>query len=403
MQTVVIGGGAAGFFAAIQAAKIQGNNVLILEKSPNLLTKVRISGGGRCNVTHACFQTNELAKHYPRGEKALRKIFERFSPTETIAWFKQRGVALKTEADGRMFPTTDNSETIANCLIDAADSLKVVIKTRAEVLRIEPQKNYFDLEVKGIGQIKTHKLIVAAGGSPKLAGFDWLKRLGHQIIEPVPSLFTFNVPSHPLADLMGLSVPHAQVRIAGQKLLEKGPLLITHWGFSGPAVLRISAWGARILHGLNYTFQVSIAWLGTGREEEVGAILQNFRTMHPQKFVCTQSPSYQLPKRLWENLCKRGGIEENRKWVELSKQQVNKLQSLLTNDVFEVSGKTTFKEEFVTAGGVALSDVNFDTMQSRHVPNLYFAGEILDIDGITGGFNFQAAWSTAYVAGLLGE
>ncbi|TAF31449.1 MAG: NAD(P)/FAD-dependent oxidoreductase [Cytophagales bacterium] len=401
MQTIVIGGGAAGFFAAIQAAKIPNNQVTILEKSPNLLTKVRISGGGRCNVTHACFSPKALAKHYPRGEKALRAAFEHFAPTQTIQWFAERSVKLKTEADGRMFPVTDSSQTIIDCLMHEAERLKVCIKTGAEVLSVELKNTAFELQTKTLGTIKAHKLIVATGGSPKLAGFDWLKVLGHNIVPPVPSLFTFNVRQHELAHLMGLSVPQAQVRVLGQKLVEKGPLLITHWGFSGPAVLRTSAWGARVLKDLNYQFQIGIAWLGTNKEAEVLEKMMEFKDKHPQKLVSTQSFEPSIAKRLWENICLRSQIEPQRKWSEMNKSQQNKLLSLLTNDVFEVCGKTTFKEEFVTAGGVSLSDVDFRTMQSKHVPNLYFTGEVLDIDGITGGFNFQAAWTTGYIAGQL--
>lgn len=403
-KVVVIGGGAAGFFGAIACAGAAPDaEVLLLEKTSKLLSKVRVSGGGRCNVTHHCFIPNTFAQHYPRGAKPLKEAFRTFGAAETIAWFEQRGVKLKAEADGRMFPVTDNSETIVKCLLQEAHRTGVAIKTGVGVERIETIDSAtgdpaFNLYLSNNTFLKADKVLVCTGGNPKASGYDWLRFLGHPIQEPVPSLFTFNVPASPLKELQGVSVARAKVRVAGQKLEYEGPLLITHWGYSGPAVLKLSAWGARIFHEQNYHFTALINWIPEYPEEELRAYLQDFRKTHPKKVVST-NPLFGLPQRLWKSLTQLADIPEVVIWTELPGKNTNKLVEALLRAPFEVKGKTTFKEEFVTCGGIDLSQVNMRTLESRLHPGLYFAGEVLDIDGITGGFNFQAAWTTGYLAG----
>ncbi|TXK29674.1 NAD(P)/FAD-dependent oxidoreductase [Pontibacter qinzhouensis] len=404
MNVVVIGGGAAGFFGAIACAEANPKaNVLLLEKTQKLLAKVRVSGGGRCNVTHSCFVPTVFSQHYPRGSKQLKEAFKLFGATETIAWFKKRGVQLKTEADGRMFPTTDNSETIINCLQQAAREAGVDIRTSAGVEKIEvfnsaAEVSHFLLTLSNGSTIKASKVLVCTGGSPKESSYAWLRDLGHPVITPVPSLFTFNVPASPLKELQGISVAKAKVRVAGQKLEYEGPLLITHWGYSGPAVLKLSAWGARLFYEQNYRFTVLINWIPEFTEDTLRGELQHYRQAHPKKVVLT-NPLFGLPQRLWKALCLLADVPEEVKWGELPAKNTNKLVESLLRAPFEVEGKTTFKEEFVTCGGIDLSQVNMRTMESKLVPGLFFAGEVLDIDGITGGFNFQAAWTTGYLAG----
>ncbi|MFT2007647.1 NAD(P)/FAD-dependent oxidoreductase [Pontibacter sp. 13R65] len=405
MNIVVIGGGAAGFFGAIACAEAnKGAHVVLLEKTQKLLSKVRVSGGGRCNVTHNCFVPSLFSQHYPRGAKPLKETFKTFGAKETIAWFEQRGVKLKTESDGRMFPTTDNSETIVECLQQAAQDAGVKIKTGAGVEKIEvlpdqpPNKPQFELHLGNGHKMQVHKVLVCTGGSPKETSYDWLKALGHTIQHPVPSLFTFNVPTSPLKDLQGISVPKAKVRVAGQKLEYEGPLLITHWGYSGPAVLKLSAWGARLFHEQQYHFTVLINWIPEFTEETLREHLAQYRQAHPKKVVAT-NPLFGLPQRLWKALIVLADIPAEVRWAELPAKNTNKLVEALLRAEFEVKGKTTFKEEFVTCGGIDLSQVNMRTMESRLQPGLFFAGEVLDIDGITGGFNFQAAWTTGYLAG----
>lgn len=370
---------------------------MILEKSQKLLAKVKVSGGGRCNVTHACFKPSELIKHYPRGAKQLKKVFHDFHTTHTIEWFESRGVKLKTEADGRMFPVTDNSQTIIDCLTQAARDLGVEVVLSAPVTAIVKSGEGFELMVKGKTQ-RFDKVIVASGGSPKAEGFDWLRELGHTIVPPVPSLFTFNMPNEPIRSLMGLSVPDATVRVQGTKLKQSGPLLITHWGMSGPAILKTSAWGARILHEKNYNFVCQVNWLGEMGEERLREDLMAVSRESGKRMLRNKNP-FQLPQRLWEFLLGKVELPIDKVWAELGKKGINKLVNVLINDQYQVSGKTTFKEEFITCGGVELSEVDFKTMQSKVCPGLYFAGEVLDIDGVTGGFNFQAAWTTGFVAG----
>jgi predicted Rossmann fold flavoprotein len=400
MNVAIIGGGAAGFFAALSGKHHHpAAQVTIYEKTGKLLSKVKVSGGGRCNVMHDCFTVSQLVKHYPRGGKVLRKPFARFGPTETQAWFEQRGVPLRTEPDGRMFPSTNSSQTIIDCFLQEAQRLGVIVRTQAPVQALVPDGDTFRLTVSS-EEVTADRVIVSTGGSPKLSGLTWLADLGHTIVPPVPSLFTFNMPDTPLTALPGLSVERALVRVPGTKLVHDGPLLITHWGTSGPAVLKLSAWGARTLSERSYRFPVQINWLGNPNEEELRtALLEQLPALGGRK-VANKNP-YHLPQRLWNHLLTKADIDPNTPWAELSKKRRNALLATLLNDSYTVSGKTTFKEEFVTCGGVCLSDVDMNTMESRVCPGLYFAGEVLNIDGVTGGFNFQAAWSTGFVAGEL--
>jgi len=401
IQVAVIGGGAAGFFAAISVKKHHPQaKVTIYEKSNKLLSKVRISGGGRCNVTHHCFDIRELVKNYPRGERPLKKAFGIFSTTDTIQWFEERGVELKTESDGRMFPVTDDSETIINCLMNETRMLGIGIKTKSNIKKLKQTETGYELGFHRGGRVEADKVIVATGGSPRASGFDWLRDLGHEIEEPVPSLFTFNMPEEPIKELMGVVADPVSVKIMGSKLQSDGPLLITHWGMSGPAILKLSAFGAEELSKEEYQFNVLVNWTGEKTEQEVREMLKAVVGDHGLKKITNVNP-FQLPGRLWEFLIGKLEFGENMIWQNLGKKNINRLVHLLTNDEYQVQGKTTFKEEFVTCGGISLYDVDMKTMQSRKSPNLYFAGEVLDIDGVTGGFNFQAAWTTGYIAGML--
>jgi predicted Rossmann fold flavoprotein len=400
MEVAVIGGGAAGFFAAISCKTHHPKaKVTIYEKSDKLLAKVKVSGGGRCNVTHACFSISELAKHYPRGDKQLKKAFAFFSVKDTVAWFESRRVKLKTEEDNRMFPVTDNSQTIINCLMEEVQKLGIPVKIQQTILAIEKGEDGFKLLLNHGQSILPDKIIVASGGSPKLSGFEWLKNLGHSIETPVPSLFTFNMPGEPIIGLMGVSAGNVSIHIQGTKLKQQGPLLITHWGMSGPAVLKLSAWGARILHGLNYKFKVQVNWLGKNEHEireQLTAELEEFR----KRKIANKNP-FQLANRLWLFLLQKAEVDPDINWGDIPKAKLNKLLNTLLNDEYLVEGKTTFKEEFVTCGGVSLQEIDMNTMQSNICPGLYFAGEVLDVDGVTGGFNFQAAWTTGFIAGKL--
>lgn len=400
LKVAVIGGGAAGFFAAISCKHHHPDAaVTIFEKSDKLLAKVKISGGGRCNVTHACFQNGRLVKFYPRGEKQLKKLFNHFSTQDTVDWYESRGVRLKTEADNRMFPTTDDSQSIINCLMTEVARLQIPIKTKSPVLKITAQTLGFSLEFRS-SQAHFDHVIIATGGSPKLSGFDWLAALEHDIVAPVPSLFTFNMPGNPVRNLMGLSVPNAQVKVQGTRLVQQGPLLITHWGMSGPAILKCSAWGARVLHDLNYDFTAQISWLPEYKEDGLRNWFTENKVLLSKRKIKNKNP-FQLPTRLWDYLLEKVDVDGELAWQDLGKKSLNRLINILLNDAYEVKGKTTFKEEFVTAGGVALADIDFNTMQSRKCPGLYFAGEVMNVDGVTGGFNFQAAWSSGFVAGKL--
>ncbi len=394
----VIGGGAAGFFGSIIAAQnAPGTRVHLYEKSKHPLAKVRISGGGRCNVTHSCFDPKLLIQNYPRGNKALLGPFSRFQPLDTIEWFKAEGVDLKTESDGRMFPTTDNSETIASCLLHAANRHGVVVHTSLGVNAITPTETGFDLTLGNDEIVSCDRLLLACGSNPKI--WELIKGLGHTIIPPVPSLFTFNVPKSPLVELAGISVPKAHVKIKDSPFEQVGPLLITHWGFSGPAVLKLSAWGARWLQEKRYIGKVMINWLPDTSPSELKTLINDFKTRAPARLITNEGPEL-LPKNLWKKLIEIAGVPESLRWSHLSSSLSEKICQVLSSAEFEINGKSTYKEEFVTSGGVALNEVNFKTMQSKLHANLYFAGEILDIDGVTGGFNFQNAWTTAYIAGI---
>ncbi len=394
----VIGGGAAGFFCAVNAAANNASlKVTIVEKSTKLLSKVKVSGGGRCNVTHACFDIDELIKRYPRGKNFLKKAFHWFSTKDTINWFEERGVKLKTESDGRMFPESNTSQTIIDCLIREANKYSIEILMNCEVTEIKKLDGFFELKTSTSKPRTSNFLCIASGGYPKSSQFDWLKKVGHTIEEPVPSLFTFNIPNDPITELMGVSVEHATVKVVGTKLQEQGPLLITHWGMSGPAILKTSAWGARELAEKNYHFPILVNWLKDYNEQSLREEWQHLRNRFSSQKISAKNP-FGLPNRLWDHLLKRSSIDVNKTWSDINSKEQNKLIQLLTAFPFEVKGKTTFKEEFVTCGGIKLSEVDPNTMQSKKLPGLYFAGEVLDIDGITGGFNFQNAWTSGYIA-----
>jgi len=400
LKIVVIGGGAAGFFAAIQAASANKNaEVVLLEKTSKLLQKVRVSGGGRCNVTNACSDMKQLSAAYPRGEKQLKSAFSRFTTTDTVNWFQERKVKLKTEADGRIFPVSDDSQTIIDCLEKEAKKLKIDIRLESEVKKIIPSyTGGFELALANGDRISCSKLIVASGGSPKSENMQWIKELGHEIIEPVPSLFTFNIPNEALNELTGISVNPTKIKIADTKFEFNGPMLITHWGLSGPAVLKLSSFAARYLAEKEYNFSVQLNWLNDKKDEACRNELMNVKAANPHKQVNNHFP-FKLPTRLLSHLFAKSGIDETSRWADVSKIDIQQLVQNLIYDTYEVKGKTTFKEEFVTCGGISLNDIEFKNMQSKRCKNLYFAGEILDIDGITGGFNFQAAWTTGFIAG----
>lgn len=397
-RLIVIGGGAAGFFCAVNAARLNPSlQVTLLEKGNKLLSKVKVSGGGRCNVTHACFNIQDMSKRYPRGEYFVRKAFHQFFTTDTIEWFEARGVKLKTETDGRMFPVSNSSQTIIDCLMKEVNTNAVEILMNRDVRKLQVDNGKWKVEISTGEIMEADFVCVASGGFPKLQQFDWLKNTGHHIIEPVPSLFTFNIPGHSITKLMGVSVPEATIRIQSTKLKNTGPLLITHWGMSGPCVLKLSAWGARELLGMNYDFTISVNWFNDQKEQELKAALQSHRNSNGSQKIINNN-LFQLPNRLWQFLLQEAGIKEEWRWADLPSKEQNKLVQILTNHEFHVKGKTTFKEEFVTAGGVDLKQVDANTMQSKLHQGLFFAGEILDVDGITGGFNFQHAWTSGFVA-----
>ncbi len=403
MQVAVIGGGAAGFFSALSVKNHHPEaEVVLYEKSDKLLSKVKVSGGGRCNVTHHCFKVSDLVKFYPRGERPLRKAFGVFAPKDTIAWFAERGVELKTEADGRMFPITDSSQTIIDCLWNEARKLGVRIDVKSPIKKLIPKDTGFLLGFKNGEQKQVDKVIVATGGSPRRDGFNWLRELGHNIEEPVPSLFTFNMPNEVIRELMGVVANPVSIRIMSTKLKSEGPVLITHWGMSGPAVLKLSAFGARLLYEMDYNCSALINWTGGKSEQEIRDVLSAVINEHAKKKVQNVNP-FELPSRLWLFLLQKLEVSDTMIWDNMGKKNINRLVHLLMNDEYKVEGKTTFKEEFVTCGGVSLQDVDIKTMQSRKAAGLYFAGEVLDIDGVTGGFNFQAAWTTGFIAGKLGD
>lgn len=392
-DVIVLGGGASGIFGALCAKQaFPLSQVLVLEKSAVLLAKVRISGGGRCNVTHACFDPVVLTRHYPRGEKELLGPFHRFQPKQMIQWLEERGVALKTENDGRMFPVTDCSETLIDCFLQECARLNVEIRTRQRVQQVQKEEDHFALFLADGQILKTKKLILATGSSPD--GYAWAEKLGHSIQKPVPSLFTFNVPSFSLQELSGIAVPLARLRLENTSFEQTGPLLITHFGFSGPAALKLSAWAARYLNEKEYRVSLLIDWLPSLSEEALFQMLCDAKSKAPQKLLCNECP-FPLPKNLWKQLADK----DSKKYCDYSLKELRNLAQKLKTDRYTVQGKTTHKEEFVTCGGICLKEVQFKTMESKICPGLFFAGEILDIDGITGGFNFQNAWTTGFLAG----
>ncbi len=402
-RLIVIGGGAAGFFCAVNAARMDRSlKVTIIEKNSKLLSKVKVSGGGRCNVTHACFDIIEMSKQYPRGQHFVKRTFHQFFTTDTINWFEERGVKLKTEEDGRMFPVTDSSQTVINCLLKEANKFGVEILMNTQVEKINAQRSMFNVQCSSGKIFDADFICIATGGYPKSSMFDWLKELGHSIDDPVPSLFTFNLPKHPITKLMGVSVEKARMKINGTKLDEEGPLLITHWGLSGPVVLRLSAWGARELKIRNYELKITINWLNDFNEESIRKRFHELRSENASQKIVNKN-SFGLPSRLWEFLAEQSGIKNDPiaigwRWADLPSAEQNKFIKNLCSYECAVKGKTTFKEEFVTAGGIKLNEVDANTMMSKKIPNLFFAGEVLDVDGITGGFNFQHAWSSGFIA-----
>jgi predicted Rossmann fold flavoprotein len=398
MKIAIIGGGAAGFFAALTAKKeFPKAEVTIYEKAAKALGKVKISGGGRCNVTHACSENKLLATQYPRGENYLKKSFEQFNADSTVQWFKDRGVEMKTFPDGCVFPLSNDSQTIIDCFLSEASTLGVKILYNQSVIGIEKNDAIFTIQTRE-KRFQADRLVITIGGQPKRSGLEFLEKIGHTIIESVPSLFTFNMPENPIRELMGNVVEKATVKIEGTKLLGKGPLLVTHWGMSGPAILQLSAWGARVLEDKKYEFAILVNWLNEVKEDELRKFLDGIIFDHGLKMIGNLNP-FPITNRLWHFLLQKSEILQEIRWKDLGKKNINKLVNTLINDRYEVKGKTTFKEEFVTAGGVSLQDVDIKTMESRKVPGLFFAGEVLDIDGITGGFNFQSAWTTGFIAG----
>ncbi len=404
-KLIVIGGGAAGFFCAINATQKNPElDVTIVEKTSKLLSKVRVSGGGRCNVTHACFSIAEMIKKYPRGEKFLKQSFHHFFTTDTINWFEQRNVKLKTEEDGRMFPVSNSSETIINCLLQQTNNLGIKILMNTEVVEIEKfqkkenvSKNEFILKCKNGEDLNADFICVACGGYNKKEQFRWLAKLGHNFESPVPSLFTFNIPNNPIVALMGVTLKDVAVKINGTKHKQNGPLLITHWGFSGPAILKLSAFAAKDLSALQYDFSIVVNWLPLLNENLVLEKLKLLRNQLVAQKIGNRN-SFELPQRFWKYLLQTCGVNEDIRWADLPAKLQNLLAKQLCSQQFHVKGKTTFKEEFVTAGGIELNEVNAVTMESKIVPQLFFAGEILDVDGITGGFNFQHAWTSGWLA-----
>ena len=390
---IIVGGGAAGFFTAINIVEKNPKlRVAILERGKEVLSKVRISGGGRCNVTHACFEPNELVKFYPRGEKELRGPFHQFCSGDTIEWFEKHGVELKIEDDGRMFPVSNSSQTIIDCFLKATQKLGISVLTGQSVQSIFRKNGFWKVETQSENYLG-EKVILATGSNPKI--WEMLQTFGHAIVSPVPSLFTFNIKDSRIKDLPGVSSV-VSVKVKDTKLSATGPLLITHWGMSGPAILKLSAWGARILHDKNYQFTIYVNWLNDVDTEDAEKILKDLKQEHAKKAVSKKSP-FEFPNRLWESLVLASGIEVETKWADLSKNQLQNLTQQLTNATFQVHGKSTFKEEFVTAGGIDLKEINFKTMESKLHKNLYFAGEIVNIDAITGGFNFQNAWTSGFI------
>ena len=402
MRIGIIGGGAAGFFSAIAVKENYPEaKVVIIEKSRQLLSKVKVSGGGRCNLTNAC-DPQDLFSAYPRGGRSLKKAFSLFNNQNCVEWFESRGVPLVTQDDNCIFPVSQDSQSIIDCFLKECKRLGVEIQVGLAVKSIKPIGEQFELDFDKNDVVSDafDKLIVTTGGSPKRNGLDWLAALNHKIESPIPSLFTFNMPEEAVTKLMGIVVENALVSLPGSKLKSEGPLLITHWGMSGPAILKLSAFGARVLSEKDYGFKILVNWVN---EINFDLVIENLKTIekeHTNKILANYRP-YGLPDRLWLFLLEKGSLPPQKRWGELGKKGINKLLNLLTNDEYSVKGKTTFRDEFVTCGGVSLKNVDMATMQSKKVKNLYFAGEVLDIDAITGGYNLQAAWSTGFLAGRL--
>lgn len=401
MNVAIIGAGAGGVFSAIHVKEnYPSANVSIFEKTGKALQKVKISGGGRCNVTNACTEIIQLSKSYPRGEKFLKKAFYHFNAKDTMDWFEKKEIPLVIQKDNCVFPKSQKSQTIIDCFLNELERLKIEIIYNARILEIEENENELTLHFSKQSSQTYDKVIVATGGSPKRKGLNWLENLGHEIIEPIPSLFTFNMPKESITELMGIVVEKAMVRIQGTKLNSQGPLLITHWGMSGPVILKLSAFGARLLSETNYEFNIQVNWISIVNNDDVKKIIEKTIDENAKKQL-QKVKLFSIPTRLWNYLLLKCDLPLDKKWSELGKKGIYKLVNVLTNDIYSINGKTTFKEEFVTCGGISLSNIDVKTMQSRIIKNLYFTGEVMDIDGITGGFNFQAAWTTAYIAAKL--
>ena len=402
MRVAIVGGGAAGFFSAIHVKENYPNAVVVIyEKSKKLLSKVKVSGGGRCNVTNGCTSIKDLSKSYPRGEKALKKAFAIFNTKHAKEWFESHGVPLVVQDDNCVFPVSQNSQSIIDCFLSEVKRLNIRVETGCGITKITGlTDNKIEL-VKSTNEILIFdKVIIATGGSPKRAGLNWLEELNHEIENPVPSLFTFNMPTESITTLMGIVVENSIVKIQGTKFISEGPLLVTHWGMSGPSILKLSAFGARYLSENDYKFKIQVNWVNVKNvsliEEEINQIIE----LHSRKNLTSVRP-YFIPDRLWRFLLEKLNFSPTKKWDELGKKGLHKITNILSNDIYQITGKTTFKEEFVTCGGVSLASINLKTMESKVCKNLYFAGEVMDIDGITGGFNFQAAWTTGFIAAKL--
>lgn len=399
MRVIIVGGGAAGFFAAIRCAELRPDaKVTILERGKEVLGKVRISGGGRCNVTHACYAPRELIKYYPRGSKELLGPFHRFACGDTQGWFEDRGVALKIEEDGRVFPVSDRSSSIINCLLESCQAAGVEILRHKNVTAFTPPKKEGEKWIVSCQKgesFSADKLMIASGSNQRI--WQYLQELGHRIISPAPSLFTFNIKDERIKDLPGIAVPGAEIRLPALQLKTDGPLLITHWGLSGPAILKLSAWGARDLANCQYNFDIQVNWIAE-HLDSVKEVLRENKQLYSKKKVY-KSPIFGLPSRLWQSLLRAATIAVDANWADINKKQIQELATQLTASAFQVKGKSTNKEEFVTAGGIQLKEIDFKKFSSKILPNLYLAGEVLNIDALTGGFNFQAAWTGGWIAG----
>ena len=400
MRVGIIGGGAAGFFSAIHVKEnYPDSEVIIFEKSLKTLSKVRISGGGRCNVTNACTSISQFAKAYPRGQKLMKKLMSRYNNSDVMRWFEKRGVPLVVQEDQCIFPRSQQSQSVIDCFLQECHRNKISIRTKYKIDSMQIEDT--SILLKNQDQVECFdKVIVCTGGSPKLSGLSWLMQLGLQIVHPVPSLFTFNMPDEDIKSLMGIVVEDAMVRVQGSKIRTDGPLLFTHWGMSGPAVLKASSIGARWMHENDYQFNISVNWVHSKNDQLLRNSFVDIQREHHSKLVKNYRPEG-IPIRLWEYLLKKIDLPDSFRWKDIDQKWTEKLMGIVMNDQYRIRGKTTFKEEFVTAGGVCLSSINPTSLASKKYPHLYFAGEILDIDGITGGFNFQAAWTTAYVAAQL--